>query len=178
MVQPLRIALAADSSEHLLELAGLVSHMGHEVVAVAMSGTGLVEHCRVAHPDMVISEVGLPGLDGLVAAEEINRERDVPVVIVSPSDNDELLDRAGSGPVVAYLVTPVREADLKAAIAVALPRFARLQALVREADALRHDLEDHEQAQRARKSLMRQLHVTEDQVVRAAEAVISRIRRI
>jgi len=176
MDHPLRVAVA--DADGLLHLRDLMRHLGHEVVAEASSGPELVEQCRAAQPDLVITEVTLAGLDGLAAAEEIDREWDVPVVIVSARDDDKLLERAASSCVASYLVKPVRDADLKAAIAVALPRFARQHELGHEVEGLRRDLEDCKQAERVSGALAERLGVRDEEAVRAVENVIDRWARL
>jgi len=49
-------------------------------------------------------------------AAELNRERPVPVVLISGRPPADLLARPGGGRGVACLVKPVKEAALRAAI--------------------------------------------------------------
>src|SRR3954454_20378225 len=107
MDHPLRVAVADADLHDLAHLCDLLRHLGHEVVAEASGGPELVERCRAARPDLVLTEVTLAGLDGLAAAEEIDGEREVRVVIVSAREDDELLERAAAGSVASYLVKPV-----------------------------------------------------------------------
>jgi response regulator NasT len=131
------------------------------VVAVAETGRQLVEGCRAGRPDLIITDIKMPDMDGIEAAEEVNRDRHVPVILVSAHHEAELLVRAGADHIMAYLVKPIKAADLIAAIAMALRRFEQFQAVCAEAATLRHALEDRKVIERAKGAIMRRLGVPE-----------------
>src|SRR3954447_24614464 len=93
MSRPLRIAVADDERDTLDYLRELLCRLGHEVAA-AETGRHLVELCRDFHPDVVVTDYSMPGMDGLVAAAEVNRERPVPVILISGRPPAELLPLA------------------------------------------------------------------------------------
>jgi response regulator NasT len=100
-------------------------------------------------------------MDGLEAAAEINRERAVPVVLISAYHDEELRARARQEYVMAYLVKPVKQPDLETALDLAMARFEQFQAVRREAADLRQALEDHKLTERAKGAVMRRLGVDE-----------------
>ena len=73
--------------------------------------------CRAFRPDLIVTDYAMPGLDGLAAAAEVNRDRAVPVILISGRDGAEALATADGSPVVKFLAKPVRDAELRAAIA-------------------------------------------------------------
>ena len=121
----------------------------------------MLAQCRAAQPDLVITDIKMPGLDGIAAAAEIFRERPTPVILVSAYHDPELVERAGAECVFGYLVKPIKEADLPPAIAVAMGRFEQFRALRQEADDLRQALEDRKLVERAKGVLMRRSGVDE-----------------
>jgi two-component system, response regulator PdtaR len=159
---PLRVVVADDDKETREYLADLLGRLGYQV-ATAAGGRQLVELCRAVDPDLVLADVKMPDLDGIAAAEELNRHRPVPVILVSAYDQDDLLDRAAGAHVLAYLVKPVQEEDLRAAIRLALARFAERQALARENAELRQALEERKLLERAKGVVMKRLHVDEEE---------------
>jgi response regulator NasT len=68
--------------------------MGHEVVAVANTGRELVEKCRACRPDLVITDVKMPDIDGLDAAKEIYEDCPIPILVVSAHHAPEFIARA------------------------------------------------------------------------------------
>jgi len=115
MHRRLRIAVADDDRDIREYLAAYLTRRGYEV-ASAGDGRQLVELCRAFAPDVVVTDYAMPGLDGVAAAAAVNRERPVPVVLVSGRTDLEQLADGGRGHVVACLAKPVREADLEAAV--------------------------------------------------------------
>jgi response regulator NasT len=125
-----------------------------------------VELCRAASPDLVIADVKMPDLDGIDAAAAINRDRPVPVILLSAHHEDDILSRLVGSHVFGYLVKPVSAANIKTAIALALLRYRHFQALTVESADLRQALEDRKVIERAKGSLMRRLGVNEAEAFR------------
>ena len=90
---------------------------GHQVVAVAQTGRELVELCAATRPDLVITDIKMPDMDGIDAATQIYRNGPVPVILVSAYHDPEFIDRAEADHILAYLVKPIKQADLEPAIA-------------------------------------------------------------
>jgi AmiR/NasT family two-component response regulator len=142
MTQPLRIVVADDEPDMRDYFRKILPRLGHAVAAVAENGTELVARCRELRPDLVITDIKMPDLDGIDAAAAICRDRPVPVILVSAFHDPELIGRAEADHVMGYLVKPIKQADLPPAIGLALRRFEQLQALRQEAADLRQALED------------------------------------
>jgi two-component system, response regulator PdtaR len=155
MSRSLRVAVADDEPDMLLYLKTTLPLLGHEVVGAARTGDELLAKCRAARPDLVITDIKMPGPDGITAAAEIFRERPTPVILVSAYHDPELIERAGAECVFGYLVKPIKEADLPPTIAVAMRRFELFQSLHQEAADLRQALEDRKLVERAKGVLMR-----------------------
>jgi AmiR/NasT family two-component response regulator len=125
MSQPLRIAVADDEPDMRDYFSRILPRLGHRVVAVAKDGADLVEQCRAAAPDLVISDIKMPELDGIEAAARLCKERPTPVILVSAYHDQARIDRADH--VMAYLVKPIKVSDLPPVIALAMRRFEQLQ---------------------------------------------------
>jgi response regulator NasT len=157
----LRIAVADDEPDMREYFERILPRIGYEVVAVATNGRELVEQVRAAVPDLVITDVRMPLLDGIEAANEIYQFAAVPVILVSAFHDRELIDRATSDHVMAYLVKPIKQADLEPAIALALRRFQQFEAVRKEAADLRQALEDRKLIERAKGVIMRRAGLDE-----------------
>jgi response regulator NasT len=172
-VRHLRIAVADDERDMRQFFEELLPRLGHEVVAVAENGRELVQQCRGANPDLVIADIKMPDMDGIEAAVEVNQHRPVPIILVSAHHDVDLLGRAGSGPVMAYLTKPVKPADLQSAISLAALRFEQFQHLSKEAADIRQALEDRKVIERAKGILMRRLGVDEEEAFRRLRTLAS-----
>src|SRR5262249_52355813 len=147
--------------------------LGHEVVAVAETGTQLIERCREVRPDLIITDIMMPDMDGIRAVQEVNREAPAPVILVSAHHDAELIVRAGTDHVMAYLLKPVREADLSTAIYLAVLRFEHFQKLTREAASLRQAMEDRKLIERAKGILMKRARIDEPEAFRRLQKLAS-----
>lgn len=162
----LAVAVAEDDAAMAAWLKRLLAEMGHRTLFIAGSGQELVEKARAQPPDVVIADVKLPGMDGIEASGQVFSERPVPVILASAYHEDELLDRAGFGPALAYLVKPVEPPQLRAALALALERFQQIQSLSREAAEARQALEDRKLIERAKGIVTKRLRVEEPEAYR------------
>ncbi|HTU89207.1 MAG TPA: response regulator [Gemmataceae bacterium] len=157
----LRIAVADDEDEMRRFFEELLPLMGHEVVAVVETGKQLAECCRTHRPDVVVTDIKMPDMDGIDAAAAVNRYCQVPVVLVSGHTESELLARSGAEYIMSYLVKPVKPADLQAAITLAVARFEQYQRVRAEADSLRQALEDRKTIEQSKGVVMRRLRIDE-----------------
>ena len=82
MERGLRIALADDDEGVRGYLTRCLADLGHEVTAVE-DGKALVELCWSICPDLVVSDVQMPQMDGLAAATIIRKEFAIPVILMS-----------------------------------------------------------------------------------------------
>ena len=90
----------------------------------------------------------------------------IPIILVSAYHDADLLERARYEHILAYLVKPIKQADLEAAITVAMQRFEEFRALRKEAGELRGALEDRKVIERAKGILMKKTGLDEHEVFR------------
>jgi response regulator NasT len=173
MIHSLRIAVADDQPDMCESYRQLLTGMGHEVVATARTGHELVECCRAAQPDLVITDIRMPGLDGIAAADLLCEERPTAVILVSAYSDPDVVERAEASQAMTYLVKPVRPEDLGPAIALTLRQFEQCQALRQEADNLRQALDDRKVIERAKGVVMKRVGVGEEEAFRRLKKLAS-----
>jgi two-component system, response regulator PdtaR len=177
MSRPLKIAVADDEPDMRDYFVRILPLLGHEVVVVARSGRELVERCCAARPELLIVDIKMPEMDGIEAAAELCRREPLPVILVSAYHDSELLERAADPHIMAYLVKPVKQADLEPAIAVAMWRFEQFQALRQETSDLRQALEERKLVERAKGILMKRAGLDEQQAFRRLQKTASEQNR-
>jgi AmiR/NasT family two-component response regulator len=161
MNERLRVAVADDELDMREFLDETLRRLGHDVVAVVENGQQLVEACRSERPDLVITDIRMPELDGLDAAQSIYNVRPVPIIVITAHHDREFVERAQERHVLAFLVKPIDENDLQPAIAIALRRFDEFQALRQENQTLAQALQDRKIIERAKGLLMQQAQLDE-----------------
>ena len=122
-----RILLAESEATVALGLTAVLKDLGHEVVGQAASGEAAVEMARHLRPDLIVMDIQMSPMDGLQAARDILNERPAPLVFVTAYADREWMHLAAEVGAFAYLIKPVRPAELAAAIELAAARFAELR---------------------------------------------------
>jgi AmiR/NasT family two-component response regulator len=173
MTQPLRIVVADDEPDMREYFCKMLPRLGHQVVAAVQTGAELVERCRALHPDLVITDVKMPEMDGIDAAIRIYQEEAIPVILVSAYHDPALIRRAEADHIMGYLVKPIKQADLEPAIALAMHRFEQFEALRREAADLRQALEDRKVIERGKGILMKKTSLDEQEAFRRLQKLAS-----
>jgi len=175
--QCLRIVVADDEPDMRDYFQKILPRLGHQVVASAQNGRTLVEHCRLSHPDLVITDIKMPDMDGIEAACHIYGDNPVPVILVSAYHDADLIARAGADHIMGYLVKPIKQADLQPVIALAMKRFEQFQALRKETAGLRQALEDRKVIERAKGLLMKRGSMDEPEAFRRLQKLASEKNR-
>jgi response regulator NasT len=152
-VRPLRILVADDESIIRLGLRTMLAELGHEVV-LASDGRAALQLVRTTHIDLALLDIQMPLTDGLEAARAIARLRPMPILILTAYSQQDLIERAAQLSIQGYLVKPVNEHDLAAAIEVAVARFDEAQSAAQENAELRESLEARKLVERAKGLLM------------------------
>lgn len=173
----MRILIADDESLIRLGLRKMLKEAGHEVVAAAPDGRTAVRQARALAPDLAILDVKMPGYDGLEAARRIVAENPMPVILLTAFGQRDLVEQATRAPVMAYLVKPVKEAQLLAAIEIAATRFAERLKMAHETAALRDGLETRKLVEQAKGLLMARDGLSEADAHRAIQSQARRERR-
>lgn len=115
MTTPLRICIADDEFDMRDYLARILPRLGHEVVAAAENGQKLIDDCRQFSPDLIITDVRMPELDGLSAVREIRRTQTTPVIIISAHQEPGGVPTI-DGNHTLFLTKPVNRENLQEAI--------------------------------------------------------------
>lgn len=92
-------ALHRDGTRHILE-----QHADLEVVGDAASGETALALVRQLHPDVVLMDIRLPGMNGIEATRRIRKDHpDVRVLMVTAHDDDEYVRGALEAGAAGYL---------------------------------------------------------------------------
>ena len=171
MTETLDIAIADDEPAILQDLKETLVELGHRVVVAARTGTELVEACRRSPPQLIITDVRMPDMDGLDAAVEIYQHTVLPIIIASAHSDAKDIERASEAHVLAYLVKPIANPTLSAAISLVMRRFREFQGLLAHAETLRQALDDRKLIERAKGVLMHRGGHTEEQAFGRLEKI-------
>ena len=98
---------ADDEIELLKAHLMFLEKKGYEVITVN-NGTDAIEQCRQHNFDLVLLDEMMPGLSGLETLQRIKELKpEVPVVMVTKSEEENIMDQAIGSKIADYLIKPV-----------------------------------------------------------------------
>ncbi|MDP3426203.1 MAG: response regulator [Humidesulfovibrio sp.] len=132
-----RILLAEDESVIAMQIEELIQAEGYDVVGIAGTAAEAVRLATSLRPDLVLMDIVMPtesgqhpdemgemgemgGMDGLDACAVIQRDLNIPVVLLSAHGEETFLRRARTALPSAYLLKPCQNTQIRAAVEVAL----------------------------------------------------------
>jgi DNA-binding NarL/FixJ family response regulator len=100
-----RILLVDDHPLTRSALSGLLQQHGFDVVGEAADGEQAIERAARLHPDLILLDLSMPGLDGLSALPRLREAApDCEVVVLTASGTEENLLGAIRGGAAGYLL--------------------------------------------------------------------------
>jgi PAS domain S-box-containing protein len=121
-LEPMRILAVEDEPEVLDVIRAMLVATGHTVVSAA-SGREALELFEREPIDIVVTDLGMPGMTGLALAQEVKRRRPVPVVLLTGWADE--LDDTHRRHVDVLLAKPVTRERLVGGLAKAAPDRVR-----------------------------------------------------
>lgn len=116
-----KIMIVEDEAVIALRLQQRLKSMGFDVAGVAYSGEEAVESARDLRPDLILTNIMIPGkLDGIQVAEIVKSALDIPVIFLTAYSEDKIIERAKQAESYGYIVKPFQNRELKSAIEFAL----------------------------------------------------------
>lgn len=140
---PVRVALADDQALVRAGLRALLERQGIVIVFEAESGTTLLERLADMPVDVVLSDIRMPGLDGIEALTALRARGDTtPVLLLTTFDDSDLLLRATDAGAQGFLLKDAAPEDLRDAIARVAAGASLLQPVSTEPVRARYRFHD------------------------------------
>lgn len=110
----IRVALADDQALVRAGLRALLQGLGVEVVLEAEDGQALLDALATQPVDVVLSDIRMPGMDGIEALRQLRARGDAtPLLLLTTFDESDLLLRASEAGAQGFLLKDAAPADLR-----------------------------------------------------------------
>ena len=106
MSQNIRILWVDDEVEFLKPHILFLEKKGYEVVT-SNNGADALEILGEQNIDIVFLDENMPGMTGLDTIEEMDDSIDVPIVMITKSEEESIMDMAIGAKIADYLIKPV-----------------------------------------------------------------------
>lgn len=115
-----RVLLGEDHPRVADELRRLLEQE-FDVAAVVADGQALLREAEAIAPDVIVTDIVMPRMDGIRATEALlSRRPGTRVVLVTGHDDPELVERGHAAGALAYVVKITASRDLVPAVHAAL----------------------------------------------------------
>jgi AmiR/NasT family two-component response regulator len=149
-----------------MDLKEILIEEGYDVVGETARGDDAIKLAESTNPDLVILDIKMPGVDGLQAADEINKKGTSAILILTAFSQRDLIERARDAGAMAYLIKPFQRQELTAAIEIAFARYQEAKALEEEVTSLQDRLEARKLLDKAKGRLMDEFELGEAEAFR------------
>jgi two-component system, cell cycle sensor histidine kinase and response regulator CckA len=102
-------------------ISGALKKFDYGVVDILNSGEAAVAAALQKKPDLILMDIRLQReLDGITAAEQIQKQMDIPIIYLTAYADEPTLERAKKTKPYGYIPKPFQEIELKTTIEMAL----------------------------------------------------------
>ena len=160
----MRVVLADDEPIIVMNQKEVLEDSGYEIVGTASNGFAAIDLCKEYHPDILIIDIRMPGLDGLQTAKFVHEGGYVDTIVIeSAFDDEEFVQKAGKYGVSAFMVKPIDSKTLVSTLKVATARSKELSSLRSEVVEVNKNMETRKKIERAKGLIMDKLRLSEQE---------------
>ena len=167
MNDKLKILIVEDEGIISAGMAACVEALGHETAGQAYTGMEAVQLAAQEDVDIVLMDINLPDMSGIDALKEISRTKEIPCVFVTGYSDQHLIVEANEiSQTYGYLIKPVDQAELDAAIKIAIMRAQEKKSLKQAVYQAEKKLSDRKLIERAKGILMDSFSMKENDAMK------------
>ena len=111
-----KIMVVEDDPHVLRQIAFALEHEGY-AVTTATAGDDALRQLMLDRPDLLVTDVMMPGLDGYDLVDQLRRDEklcDLPVIMVTARTADEDISKGFSSGIDIYIEKPFKPSELVA----------------------------------------------------------------
>lgn len=164
--QAFRILVVEDEGIISAGIVCCINGLGHKVCGTAYSGKEAITMALQKKPDLILMDINLPDMTGIEAMQNISAALSIPCIFLTGYSDRKLIIEANSiHTTYGYLIKPIDENELSAAIVVAMGRHSERREIEHSAKTAKKALEDRKLLERAKGLLMDNFHMKESEAM-------------
>jgi len=144
----------------------ILQQQGHIIIGEAEDGTASLRIIRRVLPDLVILDKDLPGISGMELTKIMEEDKIAPVLLLTPSWEQHLFEKAKDSWVFAFLVKPIQEGHLLSTASFVINAFQKMLALEHQVTELKETIEARKLIDRAKGIIMKNMGLSESEAYR------------
>lgn len=122
----IRVLAVEDEPIHQEKIYIVLDELGYELIGIVDNAKEAMQMLIATKPDIVLMDIALEGeKDGIEIAAKINQTIPTPVIFTTSFRDKKTISKAMHTNPYAYLIKPLEEENLQAAIELALFKFAK-----------------------------------------------------
>ncbi|MEQ8581425.1 MAG: LytTR family transcriptional regulator DNA-binding domain-containing protein [Marinoscillum sp.] len=127
-MEKVKVLVVEDEMIIAQSIVSMIEKMGYECVGTAIRAIKGLELARALKPDIALLDISLKGAEtGIWLAEQLKRELNIPYVFLTSLGDKKTIEEATATMPYGYLLKPVAQQGVYAAIETALARFSHEQ---------------------------------------------------
>lgn len=162
-MEEVKVIVADDEGIIAMDIAEILEDAGYKVVGIAKDGVEAYELGKKLKPDIFVLDIKMPRMDGIQTARRLAAEQLGPVVLLTAYSEDSLVEKAGESGVYGYLLKPVEEFSLRAAIKIALSRYRNHRQTEERHEQARQELVNRKIIEKAKGLMMERYSLSEEE---------------
>jgi two-component system, response regulator PdtaR len=105
-----KILVVEDQNIVALNIRNKLKNLDYTVPGTAAKGEEAIRKAELMNVDIVLMDIKLKGnMDGIEAAREIKNRFGIPVLYMTASTDDEIINRAKTSESLGYILKPFRK---------------------------------------------------------------------
>ncbi|MGW8123545.1 LytR/AlgR family response regulator transcription factor [Roseivirga echinicomitans] len=125
-MEKVRVLVVEDEVIIAQSIISMIEKMGYECVGTAIRATKGLELAKALKPDIALLDINLKGKEtGIWLASELKRELNIPYVFLTSLGDKKTIEEATATMPYGYVLKPVAQQAVYAAIETALARFSQ-----------------------------------------------------
>ena len=116
-----KIMIVEDEAVIAIDLQARLEGFGYTVVGIVDNGADAVRRVREWDAQLVFMDIQIKGpINGIVTAEEIRKQFDLPIIFMTAYSDDATIHRAREAQPYGYILKPCEDRELRIAVELAL----------------------------------------------------------